>query len=225
MLELIEMNKQKFWCFKNYDLFKGISEKKIKAIAKDAYMKECKQACPIYEPGQNSRHVYIVKRGEVNLYYKKNDKRFVFDTLGPGSVFGNIAMKESEHGHFAEGTPGVCVCMTPIAQFQDILAAYPEVMMRFLRDMSDKISEYQAQFDALQSSADELILHELERLHIKRQQNFLGQWLNRPLRITHEKLAERTGLNRVTVTKIMKRLREDKKLTYDSKTGIIELLG
>jgi CRP/FNR family cyclic AMP-dependent transcriptional regulator len=219
------MDKQKFWCFKNYDLFKGISQKKIKEIATDAQLKECRQSCPIYSPGQSSQHVYIVKRGEVNLYYKKNDKKFVFDTLGPGSVFGNIAMKETSHGHFAEGTPGVCVCLIPIEQFQQILSAHPEVMMRFLQDMSCKISEYQAQFDALQSSADELILHELERLHIKRQQNILGQWLNRPLRITHEKLAERTGLNRVTVTKIMKRLREAKKLTYDSRTGIIELLG
>lgn len=219
------MNKQKFWCFKNYDLFKGISQKQIEAIATEAQMKECQQVCPIYEPGQISSHIYIVKRGEVNLYYQKNDKKFVFDTLGPGSVFGNISMKETAHGHFAEGTPGVCVCMIPRDQFQQILSAHPEVMMRFLQDMSGKISEYQAQFDALQSSAEELVLHELERLHIKRQQNFLGQFLNRPLRITHEKLAERTGLNRVTVTKVMNRLRDQKKLTYDSKTGIIDLLS
>jgi CRP-like cAMP-binding protein len=140
-------------------------------------------------------------------------------------VFGNIFVQVTAHGHFVEGSLGVCVCMIPREQFQQISSAYPEVMMRFLRDMSCKIAAYQAPFDALQSSADELILHELERRHIKRQQNFFGQWLNRPVRITHEKLAERTGLNRGTVTKIMKRLREDKKITYDSKTGIIELLG
>ena len=217
------MTTQSCWYLKNYDLFKGISPSIIKKIAKDAVMKECKKSCTIYEPTNSSNYVYLIKRGEVELYYNKNGKRFVFDTLGPGSVFGNLEMKRKTFGHYAEGGPGVCVCMIPIAQFLEVLSAHPEVMVRYLQDMSAKIAEYQALFDAHHSSAEELVLHELERLQAKRHQQILGKLIKRPLRITHEHLAELTGLNRVTVTRTMKKLRESGQLSVDPKTGIITL--
>jgi len=212
------------WYLKNYNLFESIPEKKLTKIAGEMQLKECREECPIYHPLEIAKKIFIVKKGEVALYKQnKNGHRYIFDTLGPGSLFGHLGGDTESYGHHAMGRAGVCVCVFDRAQFLEILAAYPDLMLRFMQDMSAKIAEYQDALMHHHADAEQIILHELERLHYKRQQGFLGSIINRPLRATHQQIAEITGLNRVTVTRTMRQLREKKKISYDAKTGIITL--
>ena len=92
-----------------------------------------------------------------------------------------------------------------------------------MQDMSSRIREYQDEVGAQQGTAKELILHELQRLHTKKQKSFLGLF-EVPLRVTHQKLADLTGLNRVTITRTLKELKEDKLISIDSESGVINLM-
>ena len=44
-----------------------------------------------------------------------------------------------------------------------------------------------------------------------------------PLQVTHEQIAERTNLNRVTVTRCLKKLKTEGLVTIEKGTGIIHL--
>lgn len=216
---------QKLWYLKNYNVFQGIPLSDLKKVATGAKIKECKSECSLYAPYDATDNVYILKRGEVSLYHEKDGQRYVFDTLGPGSVFGSINSDAKKYGHFAMGGPGTCVCIFPIDEFLALIAKYPEATLKLMKHMSQKIIEYQVQFHNTQSRAEELVLHELERMYMKRQQNFIGKFIERPLRLTHKHIAELTGLNRVTVTRSMKKLQELGAIQQDSRTGIIEIMN
>jgi len=218
------MSCPKLWYLKNYDLLQGIDPQEIEKIATDTSIKHCDKECVIYEPLDKMDNIYIVQKGEVHLYHEKDGKKFIFDTLGPGSMFGNSDIMDQEgYGHYAKGLPGLCLCVCPRADFIKLILGHEEAGIRFINHLSEKLADYQTQFRNTHEKAEEIVFSELKRLHKKRQYAFLGEWFQRPLRATHEEIAQHTGLNRVTVTKIMKKLREAGKISHDSHTGIIQI--
>lgn len=50
----------------------------------------------IFHEGQPSEHFYVLQKGEVEVYIRKNEKRFVIGTLGPGEFFGEMGLLSSE---------------------------------------------------------------------------------------------------------------------------------
>jgi CRP/FNR family transcriptional regulator, cyclic AMP receptor protein len=213
----------KVWYLKNYNCFKSITDEQIADIATSANMQEYTDTTLLYDPATVGEFVYIVKRGEVNLFHEKQGKKYIFDTLGVGSMFGDIAKKGEPLGHFAEGAPGTVVCTFTIEDFLRIVATYPSVMLCTLQEMSERLHEYADEVGAQQDTAKDLIVHELKRLHKKKQKAFLGLF-EVPLRVTHQKLADLTGLNRVTITRILKELKEEGVITINSETGVINLM-
>jgi CRP/FNR family transcriptional regulator len=214
---------QKFWYLKNYNCFSTITDEQIAEIAQSADMTEYHESTIVYNPKTLGGNIYVVKRGEVNLFHEKQGKKYVFDTLGKGSMFGDISHETMPLGHFAEGAAGTMVCTFTTEDFLKIVAKYPAVMMCTLQDMSSRIREYQDEVGAQQGTAKELILHELQRLHTKKQKSFLGLF-EVPLRVTHQKLADLTGLNRVTITRTLKELKKDGLISVDSGSGVIDLM-
>ncbi len=211
------------WYLKHYDLFSGISPKEIERIATETTMNDYAQESVLYKPYEMTDLLYVVKKGEVQLYHTRDGKTYVFDTLTAGDVFGNISLTDTNVGHFAKAQPGSCVCAFRRADFLAIIKEYPEVMLRYMQEMGGRILDYQSQMQNQHATANEIVLNELHRLNAKRGKTFMERIVDRPLRITHEELARLTGLNRVTVTRSMKSLREQGDITYDPQTGIITL--
>jgi CRP-like cAMP-binding protein len=50
----------------------------------------------IFHEGQPSDHFYILQKGEVEVSIRKNEKRVVIGTLGPGEFFGEMGLLSSE---------------------------------------------------------------------------------------------------------------------------------
>lgn len=215
------MNKQdeKLWYLKNLDIFERIPDDEIMQLA--GKVRECMYSKDemIYSPNEELNFIYAVKRGEVRLFHSKEGKRMVFDVLGPGSLFGGIVFNSEKSTHFAQATHPTKVCIFSEADFLGILQKRPEIMMRFIRKMTGKIQEYEYSLSRRSDSADDLILIELSKLQEKRGRSLFGMWKPSSVHITHEELAELTGLNRVTVTRVLKRLKDELKISID-KSGI-----
>ena len=210
------------WYLKNFDAFQGITPEEIDAVAGTTHMKQYTKGDILYKTGDETDQIYMLKQGEVLLFHERNGKRVVFDTLGPGSFFGGIALKKGKIEHFAEVAVGSKICNFPQKVILGIIAKNPQAMLSFWQKVSERLSEYENRIRDNSAPASELLLNEIGRLKETRQKSFFG-FFERPLVITHEELAKRTGLNRVTVTKEMKRLREMGRITVDGKTGAIEV--
>ncbi len=212
----------KMWFLKNLDIYSGISEKTLCQIAPEAWEEDFKKGHQLYTPHEKDQNIYSLKHGEVILYHSKDGKRAIFDTLGPGSVFGTFDPTQERPTHFAEITKNTLICVTPLSEFLKIIHHHPEMMLNLMQKMTQRIQDYEVKIKSNIETASERVYSELDRLRKKRQRSFMGKFMPVPLQITHEKLAEHTSLNRVTVTRSLKKLKEEGLITIDDK-GVIGL--
>lgn len=215
---------EKVWYISQIDIFEGIPDGEIMKIAERAQDQRCTSATQLYTPhdGQD-RNVFILKEGEVVLYHSVDGKKTTFDIIGPGGLFGNFLPDAEAVSHYAEALPGSRICILSPEDFQKVIAAHPEVLVRLLRKLSSRLHDYEQKLRLDMGSAREKVLGELRRYARKKRNPFVLFSADPPLALTHEKIAELTGLNRVTVTRTLKLLRLQGDIDIDEQGRIILL--
>lgn len=214
----------KVWYIQNLDVFEGIPKEEIMRLSKCARDETTENKTLLYVPNEDQPNIYLVKSGEVSLYHTRDGKRSVFDVVGPGGLFGNFSTDSQLSTHFAEAIAGTRTCRFSVEDFLNIVSAHPQVMLRTLSRLSERISDYEQKMSSNSAIAKEKILQELERYRGKRNNSFFGNLFeDNGLKLTHEKIAQLTGLNRVTVTRALQELRDDGKITIDKETNNILL--
>ncbi len=207
----------RIWYIKNLDFFAGIPKEEIMRLASSAEDTRHANRALLYSPHMQETRLFLVKEGEVSLYHSRDGKRFVFDVMGPGTLFGNVGMQEAPLSHFAEAAEGTRICAFSSQDFQRIIAAYPIVMMRALSTLGNRLEDYEKKLAENLVDAKEKVLHEIERYEKKRVSRFL-EWFSGDTsmrQLTHEYLAKLTGLNRVTVTRAIHDLQTSGKVYVD----------
>lgn len=194
------------WYLKQIDLFNGISDEEIMSIAERVEERQCLKNDFIYTPVDAIDSVCVLKKGEVTLYYKHYGKKLIIDVLKPGSIFGCFSNTSQGNEHFAEVTEPAYVCIFKVNDFLNIVRQKPELMMRVLEVMSIRLSDYEKRLKDGLFDAKEKIMHYLERRY-RKQQGLLGR-LVPYRRLTHEQIAEHTGLSRETVTRGLSALKK-----------------
>lgn len=212
----------KMWFLKNLDIYAGVSEKTLCLLAPKSFEEDYKKGTQIYTPHTADNNIYVLKHGEIILYHSKEGKRAIFDTLGPGSVFGSFDLSQEKPTHFAETTKNTLLCVTSLDEFLKIVESQPQLMLHLMQRMAERMQDYETKMRSNIETASERVYSELERLQKKRQRSFVGKLIPVPLQITHEKLAEHTNLNRVTVTRSIKKLKDEGMISI-ADNGVIEL--
>ena len=209
-------NEEKLWYLKNLDLLEGIPEEEIMQIASSVSECSFEKDEMIYGPQDTLDSIYTVKRGEVRLFHSNNGKRVVFDVLGAGSIFGGVNLSSEKSTHFAQATHPTKVCIFSEADFKKLIVSKPEIMLRFMKKITGRLREYEDRLNERTKPAETIILSELKNLQEKRRRTLFGKFKANKIHITHEELAELTGLNRVTVTRGLKKLKENGKIASAS---------
>jgi len=213
----------KAWYVSHLDVFEGISDNEMMGIAEQAVEHRCSTAKHVYGPHDGlDRQVFMLKEGEVILYHSEDGKRRIFDVLGPGSIFGNFFPSSPNVMHFAEAMPGSRYCVLSVADFQKVTAAHPEILTRLLYKLSERLHEYEEKLHADAKGAAERVYAALRNYQRKKRNPFSIFSKDHPIALSHEKLAELTGLNRVTVTRAIKLLKMRGDIVVDEK-GLIVL--
>ena len=203
------MNRQTLWYLQQVDLFEGISDEEMMQLAGKIVERECLKKELLYTPFDEGDVIYILKKGEVTLYYSHYGKRLIIDVLKPGSIFGNIGFKEGNNTHFAEVTADAYVCTLKVEDFLKVIKAKPELMMKLIKVMSAQLSDYEAKLKSGLFDAKEKILDYLERKEAKENSGILNKLFGVKSKMTHEVLAQHTGLSRETVTRAIRDLKKE----------------
>lgn len=213
----------RIWYIKNLDFFAGIPKEEIMRLASSAEDTRHTSRALLYSPHMQETRLFLVKEGEVSLYHTRDGKRFVFDVMGPGTLFGNVGLQDTPLSHFAEAAEGTRICAFSSDDFQRIISAYPIVMMRALSTLGNRLEDYEKKLAENLVDAKEKVLHEIERYGKKRAPRFL-EWLSNDSterQLTHDHLAKLTGLNRVTVTRAIHDLQLENKIRIDDEGKIV----
>lgn len=213
----------KAWYVSHLDVFEGISDGEMMQIAEQAVEHRCSTAKHVYGPHDGlDRQVFMLKEGEVVLYHAEDGKRRIFDVLGPGSIFGNFFPSSPSVMHFAEAVPGSRYCVLSVADFQKVTAAHPEILTRLLHKLSERLHDYEEKLHVDAKGAADRVLSALHRYRRKKRNPFAFLSKDPALALSHDKIAELTGLNRVTVTRAIKLLKLRGAIAVDEK-GLIVL--
>lgn len=204
-----------------FDLFDGIPEDKIKTLATGARDLTYDSKYLLYTRGEELNRVYVVKNGEVLLYHMHNGRRTVFDVLGPGDLFGNFSTRPLKVEHFAEVTPGTRVCSFPVDEVLAVLKEHPEAMLQTLRVLSERLADYEEKISLCTVDAKDKVYKELIRYQAKKNRSLFGKDEDAPIKLTHQKIAHLTGLNRVTVTRAIHALQGEEKILLDDNGAIV----
>lgn len=147
------------------------------------------------------------------------EKQVIIDVLKPGAVFGNIGFDpEMEEGHFAELTQQSYVCTLPQNFFLQIMQKRPDVALRALQILNQRMAQYASQLRFLSLlNARDRILAMVHLINEKEDHSILPSILRIPTKITHEKLASMTGLTRETVTRHLQELEDEGLITIEKK--------
>ena len=125
--------------------------------------------------------------------------------------------------HTARVSKTVSLCKTPKDAFLDLVRAHPEMIFQLMQVMAKRTHAYEEKIAQLSRPAKDQLLSELRSLQHKNKHSLVGRLFSIPFRISHQKLSEKTGLNRVTVTKLMGELRRENKVMVDEVTGSIDV--
>ena len=223
------MNK-KGYCLRRIDLYSGISHEQFIKVADEAFDSYIPADEILYTEGESGEEsefgagvIFVLKEGEVELYKTDaNGKTIIIETLFPGDVFGNFGT--DTYTNSARTTRRSYICQTPIYEFLKLIKEYPKMVFQIMKIMAERTQEYENKIALLSAPAKDQLFHEISHLYQKNKQRFLQRIVDIPFKISHQKLSEKTGLNRVTVTRLMKELQRDGKIGVDEKTREIQVV-
>lgn len=211
--------KNTLWYLKQIDLFKNFSEEEL--IDMKNKMQERKYANKklIYTPHTKDDSIYLLKKGEITIYYSHNGRKLILDTLKPGSLFGNLNFSEEKNTHFAETSRDAFMCIFSKSIFTQIFADHPELIFKLFQYTTERIGEYEQKLRGVIFESKEKIMNQLKILQ-KQNKKFLGLFFSSGIRISHERLAEHSGVSRETVTRTLNKMKEEGSIRIDEKWKI-----
>jgi CRP-like cAMP-binding protein len=122
------------------DLFDGFTQEQLRLLAFGAENMRLAAGRELYEEGVPADGAYVVARGEISLYRKRDGERVVITTVGPGALLGELALISDTvrlTGAFAATDAEVLRLNRKL--FRRILEEYPDVAIALHRRVSDDL--------------------------------------------------------------------------------------
>lgn len=200
-------------------VFAGLPAREIEALAVLAVEETHRARGYIFMEGDPSRWFYLVKSGHVKIVrHSKTGKDVVLELLGPGEVFGGVAVIEKRpYPAAAQATEATSVLKIP----GDPMIALAERYPMFIKEMALMIGRrLRAAHDSVKSlsvdpvearlAAALLRLAEREGTRGK-----AGEGVTLPFHLTRQSLADMTGTTVETTIRILSRWLRDGLLVDD----------
>ena len=185
------------------DIFKGIEFTELAQLLNHLKPLTCPAGTIIFAPEDIGERLYILRQGRVDLYRLTADgKRVVIRRILPGSVFGVMGfLGQTAQGDFAEATEDSDVCVVSREDILALLKRRPEVMLRVLEMVGNRLRLLEERFmQAVCSPVTARLAHFL----LTNADSASGELSN----LTHEEIGGLTGAVRQTVTETLSLFRK-----------------
>ena len=173
----------------------------------------------IYFEGDPGEHLYLVAMGKVKLLrHTASGRDVLLDILRGGEYFGSLAILGGRgYTESAVAQTDCCILQISSSNFEKILNRYPDVSLKVLRAVGQRLEESQEIVKQLSVySADQRIAAALIRLATKMgEQKEHGMLIQLPF--SRQDLAAMTGTTVETVSRVMSRFAEQGLVTTGRK--------
>lgn len=173
-----------------------------------APMSRIKKSTTIQTPETFREGLYFIKEGKLILYkINPEGKQFTVGILGKGNVFGEIdSFSLGTRDIFIESLEDTLLCSISKEQFEQFLAQRPQLMLKVLSVLSERLHDRDAMLEKLAlGCVRDRLLHLLVKLSSQFGTNE-GEFQKIDLPLTHQELANMIGATRESVTVVLNEL-------------------
>lgn len=200
-----EQLSEKYGYLKMVDVFQDLTEQEIEEIDRATTLTTCRRGKIFYMPEDTSEVLFLLKQGRVQLYRISPDgKKLVIATIGPGSIFGEMALiGQGMHNTFAEATEDCVLLVMSREDVEHLLVTKPKVALRIFEALGTRLKDTEARveeiaFKGIPARLASLLLQLSEDRDTK---TITG--------LTHQDLGERIGTYRETTTQTLNMFKSD----------------
>lgn len=202
---------------KQAQLFADLSEKELALIACRVAVREFQKGQIILHEEDTNKYMYSVLKGEVKVYYSSEDgKESIVAFHGTGESFGEVSLIDQQT------IPATVAALEPSLvliigrdDFFEIVQSLPKVMHRLLLLLSARLRQSWSQVRMLHfNDAANRVMASIKDMAAERGEPGPDGVLIK-LRLTHQNIADMTGLTRETVTRVVDKWKKNGLLNID----------
>jgi CRP/FNR family cyclic AMP-dependent transcriptional regulator len=190
---------EKFGYLQMVDVFQDLTEAEIEEIDRATTMSACRKGKIFYMPEDTTEVLFLLKQGRVQLYRISPDgKKLVIATIGPGSIFGEMALiGQGMHNTFAESIEECVLCVMSRDDVEQLLMSKPMVALRIFEVMGRRLREAETRLEEIATKGIPARLASLllQLAEEKGSDTIVG--------LTHQDLGEQIGTYRETTTQTL----------------------
>ena len=133
------------------DIFQDLTEGEIEEIDRATTMSTCRRGRIFYMPEDTSEVLFLLKEGRVQLYRISPDgKKLVIGTVGPGAIFGEMALiGQGMHNTFAEATENCVLLVMSREDVEHLLVTKPMVALRIFEELGSRLKETESRLEEI----------------------------------------------------------------------------
>jgi CRP/FNR family transcriptional regulator, cyclic AMP receptor protein len=206
----VDDDANKVWYLQRNRLFAEATESEVADNEHLFTMCEMARGTHVFDQGDSTRVIYLVKRGAVRIARETEDgKEVTVALLGPGDLFGEETLFEDKpRTTNAIVVEDALLCQTRAEDLFALLSRDPALALNVAKVLSGRLDEAQATMEDLAyTKVGERILHLLRKLAAEHGVPCTGG-TRIDLRLTHADIASLVGSTRETVSVEMGRLAE-----------------
>lgn len=181
------------------DLFRDLSARDRAELERTTTITSVARGRVFYQPEDVGEVLFLIKAGRVQLYrISPEGKKLVIATLGPGTLFGEMALLGQQmHNAFAEAVDDCSILVMSRADLERLILNRPMVGLRILEITGRRLSDAEARLqDMAFKSIPARLASLLLRLAAERDTAYI-------VGLTHQDLAEIVGTYRETATQVL----------------------
>jgi len=202
---------------KQAQLFTDLSLDELESLASRVVVREFQKGQVILHEEDTNRYMYSVLEGEVKVFYSLEDGReSIVAFHGKGESFGEVSLIDQQTiPATVEALERSLVLLISRDDFFEIIQSFPKVMHRLLLMLSSRLRLSWSQVRMLHfNDAANRVMASIKDIAAERGEEAPGGVLLK-LRLTHQNIADMTGLTRETVTRVIDKWKKSGLLTID----------
>lgn len=206
--------------FKNLPILRDLPDQVLDELSRICVQRSFAKGEMIYLRGQTEGRTFLLTAGEVKLYQSAKGQKVVLQVLKPGEFFGDLSFvghpMDFPSENYAQAVSASAACVTNPVDLGKLLAKFPILAMTLLVVLRNRLHQIESKVkDLAISSAQIRVMNELIRHAARHGKEESGVYQIEE-KITHQALADMTGLTRETVTKTLNFLEGEGFISYTS---------
>ncbi|MEW9109428.1 MAG: Crp/Fnr family transcriptional regulator [Cytobacillus gottheilii] len=207
-----------------FSVFKQLNATELKKIKEISIIREMNKGSHVFMQGEQLENVYFIKRGRIKIYKcDSSGKEQIVNMLKAGDMFPHVGFfRGGQYPAFAEVIEQAQLVVVPNTKFEKILMTNPELAVKMLKVLGEKIVDLQERLEAQVLDNSNMQLVKLLIMLAKKEGKLIDKetYLLK-LKMTNKEIAQMIGTSRETISRTLTKMKKENIILEHSTGGII----